>query len=134
MASHNERIIIYNLRHNLSDILKLQPAFLYSIYHQRAGETSLFHRRGVDFTHFNTCCTFKDVGMAIVFLVTSDYYFAQAVKYNGLLLVRHVSYVPCVHGHSRSHPKHTFNLAYLHVLQPGSLIRNKVQHTAVLVV
>ena len=32
---------------------------MYSIYHQRAGRTSLFHMRGVDFTHFNTCCTFN---------------------------------------------------------------------------
>ena len=46
-------------RHNLSNILKLQATFLYSIYHQRAGKTSLFHVRGIDFTHFNTCCTFK---------------------------------------------------------------------------
>ena len=46
-------------RHHLSTILKLQAAFLYSIYHQRAGKTSLLHMRGVDFTHFNTCCTFK---------------------------------------------------------------------------
>ena len=29
-----------------------------SIYHQRAGKTSLLHLRGVDFMHFNTCCTF----------------------------------------------------------------------------
>ena len=34
-------------------------AFLYSIYHQRAGKTSLFHMRGVNVTHFNTCSTFK---------------------------------------------------------------------------
>ena len=45
------------LRHDLSDMLKLQAAFLYSIYHQRAGKPSLFHMRGVDFMHFNTCCT-----------------------------------------------------------------------------
>ena len=31
-------------RHNLSNILK-QAAFLYSIYHQQAGKTSLFHMR-----------------------------------------------------------------------------------------
>ena len=37
-----------------------------------------------------------------------------------------------VKGHSRSHPKHTFKLPHLHVLWLGSLIRNKVQHTAVL--
>ena len=30
-------------RHDLLNILKLQSAFLYSIYHQRAGITSLFH-------------------------------------------------------------------------------------------
>ena len=28
--------------------------------------------------------------------------------------------------------KHTFKLPHLHVLRPGSLIRNKVQHAAVL--
>ena len=37
----------------------LQAAFLYAIYHQQEGKTSLFHMRGVDFTHFNTCCTFN---------------------------------------------------------------------------
>ena len=36
-----------------------QAAFWYSIYHPRAGKSSLFHMRGVDFTHFNTCYTFK---------------------------------------------------------------------------
>ena len=46
-------------RHNLSNILKLEAAFLYSIYHQQAGKTSLFHMRGVDFTYFKTCCTFN---------------------------------------------------------------------------
>ena len=30
-------------RHGLSNILKLQVTFLYSIYHQRAGKTNLFH-------------------------------------------------------------------------------------------
>ena len=44
---------------NLLNILKLQAVFLYSIYHHRTGKTSLFHMRGVDFTHFNTGCTFK---------------------------------------------------------------------------
>ena len=33
-------------RHDLSNILKLQTDVLYSIYHQRAGKTSLFHMRG----------------------------------------------------------------------------------------
>ena len=33
----------------------IQAALLYSIYH-RAGKTSLFNMRGVDFTHCNTCC------------------------------------------------------------------------------
>ena len=33
-------------RYGLSNILKLQATFLYSIYHQRAGETNLFHMRG----------------------------------------------------------------------------------------
>ena len=38
---------------------KTTSIILYSIYHQCAGKTSLFYMRGVDFTHFNTCCTFK---------------------------------------------------------------------------
>ena len=47
-------------RHDLSNILKVSyAAFMYSIYHQRAGKTNLFHVRAVDFTHFNTCCTFN---------------------------------------------------------------------------
>ena len=33
-------------RHGLSNILKLQGMFLYSIYHQREGKTNLFHMRG----------------------------------------------------------------------------------------
>ena len=37
-------------RHGLSNILKLQATFLYSMYHQRAARTNLFHMRGVDFT------------------------------------------------------------------------------------
>ena len=45
--------------HCLSNILKLQAAFLYSIYHPRAGKTSLCHMRGVDLAHFSTCCTFN---------------------------------------------------------------------------
>ena len=28
---------------------------------KRAGKTRLFHMKGVDFTHFNTCCTLIDV-------------------------------------------------------------------------
>ena len=51
----NERKNLHCRRYALSNVLKLQAAFLYSIYHQRAGKTSLFHMRGVDFTHFNTC-------------------------------------------------------------------------------
>ena len=37
-------------RDGFSNSLKLQTTFLYSIYHQRAGKTNLFHIRGVDFT------------------------------------------------------------------------------------
>ena len=48
---------------HLSNILKLQAAFLYLIYHQRSGKTSLFLMRGVDFTHFNTSCTLKQSGL-----------------------------------------------------------------------
>ena len=47
---------------------KPTSSFLYSIYHQRAGKTSLFHMRGVDFTHFNTYCTFNIIH-AIVHLL-----------------------------------------------------------------
>ena len=52
----NEFNNLRSRRHDLSDMLKLQQLFLYSIYHQRAGKTSLFHMRGVDFTYFKTCC------------------------------------------------------------------------------
>ena len=48
-------------RYGLSNILKLQATFLYSIYHQRAGKTNLFHMRGCQFHAFNTWCTFKDI-------------------------------------------------------------------------
>ena len=34
-------------RYGLSNILKLQATFLYSIYHQRAGKTNLFYIRGI---------------------------------------------------------------------------------------
>ena len=46
-------------RHGLSNIRKLQATFLYSIYHQRAGKTNLFHMRGGRFHAGNTLCTFK---------------------------------------------------------------------------
>ena len=48
-------------RHGLSNILKLHSTFLYSIYHQRAGKTNLFHTRGGLFHAGNTLCTFKCV-------------------------------------------------------------------------
>ena len=48
-----------NLYIHVKQQIFLKAAFLYSIYHQRAGETRLFHMRGFDFTHFNTCFTFK---------------------------------------------------------------------------
>ena len=41
-------------RHGLSNILKLKATFLYSIYHQQAGKTNLFHMRGGRFHAFNT--------------------------------------------------------------------------------
>ena len=56
--TNDERTHVNNLRcrrHDLSIILKLQADFLYSIYPERAGKTSLFYMRGVDFMHFNTC-------------------------------------------------------------------------------
>ena len=40
-----------------------------------------------------------------------------------VLIVRDVSYVPCVGGRSQSRPKHAFNLPHLHVLRLGALIR-----------
>ena len=56
-------------RHGLSNILKLQATFLYSIYHQRAGKTNLFHMRGVRFHAGNTLCTFK----SSLFFISSLY-------------------------------------------------------------
>ena len=41
-------------RHGLSNIPKLQATFLYSIYHQRAGKTNLFHMRGARLHAGNT--------------------------------------------------------------------------------
>ena len=46
-------------RHSLSNILKLQATFLYSMYHQRTGKTNLFHMRGGQFHAGNTLCTFN---------------------------------------------------------------------------
>ena len=40
-----------------------------------AGKTSLFHMKGVDFTHFNICCTFN------VLLGSVDYIFNRYVKF-----------------------------------------------------
>ena len=65
-------------------------------------------------------------------LVTYDYNFAQAILYNVVPLVGDSSYVPYAQGCSQSRPKLTFKLPHLHVLRPGSLIRNKVQHSAIL--
>ena len=45
-------------RHSLSNILKLQETFLYSIHHQRAGKTNLFHMRGGRIHARNTFCKF----------------------------------------------------------------------------
>ena len=39
-----------------ASILNLQATFLYSIYHQRAGKTNLFHMRGGRFQAGNTLC------------------------------------------------------------------------------
>ena len=46
-------------RHGLSNILKLQATFLYSINHQRAGKTNLFYIRGGRFHAGNMLCTFN---------------------------------------------------------------------------
>ena len=51
-------------RHGLSNILKLQATFLYSIYHQRVGKTNLFHMRGCRFHVFNTWCTFNTLSLS----------------------------------------------------------------------
>ena len=51
----------------LSNILKLQATFLYSIYHQQAGKTNLFHSR---FHAGNTLCTFK---LFISFRISVNY-------------------------------------------------------------
>ena len=45
--------------HGLSNILKLESTFLYSMYHQGAGKTNLFHMRGGRFQAGNTLCTFN---------------------------------------------------------------------------
>ena len=45
--------------HGLSNILKLQATFLYSIYQQRPGKTNLFHMRGGQFHAGNMLCTFN---------------------------------------------------------------------------
>ena len=45
--------------HGLSNILKLQATFFFSIYHRRAGTANLFHMRGGRVHAFNTQCTFK---------------------------------------------------------------------------
>ena len=47
----NELKNLHCRRHDLSNILKQQAAFLYSIYH-RAGKTSLFHMKGSIFHAF----------------------------------------------------------------------------------
>ena len=49
-------------RHGFSNILKLQATLLYSIYHQRAAKTSLFHMRGGRFHAGNTLCALKSLG------------------------------------------------------------------------
>ena len=55
-------------RHSLSNILKLvQAMFLYSIYHQRAGKTILFHMRGVDFMLLILDVPLKSVARYIVY-------------------------------------------------------------------
>ena len=46
-------------RHEHSKTTSITSGFFSSIYHQRAGKTSFFYMRGVDFTPFNACCTFK---------------------------------------------------------------------------
>ena len=46
--------------------------FLYSMYPQRAGKTSLFHMRAVDSTHFNTCCTFKSSMLSLLWVGEAD--------------------------------------------------------------
>ena len=56
--------------HGLSNILKLQAMFLYSIYHQRAGKTNLFHMRGGRFHAGNTLCTFKGIPRFVLLLCT----------------------------------------------------------------
>ena len=53
-------------RHGLSNILKLQATFLYSMYHQRAGKTNLFHMRGGRFHDGNSY-----VGLPLIFLLQS---------------------------------------------------------------
>ena len=106
--------------------------------------TILYHYRPTVSTvsrdHFHMCVMIRSSSQywfwrgCVVFLVTSDYHFAQAVLYNVVPLVGVVSYFPPTQGrpHSQSRPKHTIKLSHLHVLWAGSLTRNTVQHTAVL--
>ena len=49
-----------NVEGTVSSILKLQATFLYSIYHQRAGKTNLFHMKGGRFQAGNTLYTAYD--------------------------------------------------------------------------
>ena len=55
-------------RHSLLNILKLQATFLYSIYHQRAGKTNLFHIGGGRFHAGTMLCTFKNKQQEIVYM------------------------------------------------------------------
>ena len=49
-------------KHDLSNILKLQAAFCIQFI---TNEQVKLHMKGVDFRHFNTCCTFKPITPAI---------------------------------------------------------------------
>ena len=57
-------------RHGLSNILKLQAMFLYSMYRQQSGKTTLFHMRGGRFHAGNMLWTFK---MSLIMNQKSQY-------------------------------------------------------------
>ena len=58
-----------NFAFSMLQFLKLQATFLYSIYHQRAGKTNLFHMKGVRFHAGNTLCTINQVYLVLTSMV-----------------------------------------------------------------
>ena len=78
-------------RHGLSNILKQQATFLYSIYHQRAGKTNLFHMRGGRFHAGNTLCTFKEYCLPDQMMVTHGSLLTRAISFSLILPILHAA-------------------------------------------